>query len=88
MSPEVTAAIIAAGVSVLTLIGTLAAQYFGRRATKRDTKEAFEEQRQQLDKTLGPRAISWKRRLRSSASVPSMSDSLRQLNSWAVTSRQ
>ncbi|WP_300610145.1 pentapeptide repeat-containing protein [Trebonia sp.] len=52
MSPEVTAAIIAAGVSFLTLIGTLAAQYFGRRATKRDTKEAFEEQRKQLDKTL------------------------------------
>ena len=52
MSPQVTAAIIAASVSFLTLIGTLAAQYFGRRATKRDTNEAFEEQRQQLDKTL------------------------------------
>ena len=52
MSPEVTAAIIAASVSFLTLIGTLAAQYFGRRATKRDTKEAFEEQHKQLDRTL------------------------------------
>jgi hypothetical protein len=31
MNPEVTAAIIAASVSFLTLIGTLAAQYFGRR---------------------------------------------------------
>jgi hypothetical protein len=52
MSPEVAAAIIAASVSVLTLIGTLAAQYFGRRATKQDTKEAFKEQRKQLDETL------------------------------------
>jgi hypothetical protein len=52
MSPEVTAAIIAASVSVLTLIGTLAAQYVGRRATSRDTQEALEEQRNQLEKTL------------------------------------
>jgi uncharacterized protein YjbI with pentapeptide repeats len=52
MSPEVIAAIIAASVSVLTLIGTLAAQYFGRRATSRDTQEALEEQRKQLDRTL------------------------------------
>jgi hypothetical protein len=52
MSPEVTAAIIASSVSVPTLIGTLAAQYFGRRATSRDTKGALEEQRKQLDKTL------------------------------------
>ncbi len=52
MSPEVTAAIIAASVSVLTLIGTLAAQYFGRRATSRDTLRALEAQRKQLDRTL------------------------------------
>jgi hypothetical protein len=52
MSPEVTAAVIAAGVSFLTLIGTLAAQYFGRRATSRDTERAFEGQRKQLDRTL------------------------------------
>ena len=52
MSPEVTAAIIAASVSFLTLIGTLTAQYFGRRATSRDTQSAFEEQRKQLDRTL------------------------------------
>ncbi len=52
MSPEVTAAIIAASVSVLTLIGTLAAQYFGRRATSRDTQKSFAEQHEQLDKTL------------------------------------
>ena len=52
MNPEVTAAIIAASVSVLTLIGTLAAQYFGRRATRRDMQGALEEQRKQLDRTL------------------------------------
>jgi len=52
MSPEVTAAAIAAGVSVLTLIGTLAAQYFGRLATRRDTRQALEEQREQLARTL------------------------------------
>src|SRR5580658_9332253 len=48
MSPEVAAAIIAASVSFLTLIGTLAAQYFGRRATSRD----LEEQGKRLDRTL------------------------------------
>jgi hypothetical protein len=52
MSPQVTAAIIAASVSFLTLIGTLAAQYFGRRATSRDTQQALEEQSKQLDRTL------------------------------------
>ena len=52
MSPQVTAAIIAASVGVLTLIGTLAAQYFGRRATSRDTQRALEEQRDHLDRTL------------------------------------
>jgi len=45
MNPEVTAAIIAAGVSFLTLIGTLAAQYFGRRATSRQLDRTFSEQR-------------------------------------------
>jgi uncharacterized protein YjbI with pentapeptide repeats len=52
MSPQVAAAIIAASVSVLTLIGTLAAQYFGRRATSRDTQRALEEQGKHLDRTL------------------------------------
>jgi hypothetical protein len=52
MNPEVTAAVIAASVSILTLIGTLAAQFFGRRATSRDTQEALAEQRKQLDRTL------------------------------------
>jgi hypothetical protein len=56
MSPQVVAAVIAASVSFLTLIGTLAAQYFGRRATSRDTGErldrTFAEQREQLGRTL------------------------------------
>jgi hypothetical protein len=42
MSPEVVAAVIAASVSFLTLTGTLAAQYFGRRATSRDTGETLD----------------------------------------------
>ena len=52
MDPTVVAAWIAAGVSVLTLVGTLAAQYFGRRLTARDADRAFAEQREQLDRTL------------------------------------
>src|ERR1700761_8332011 len=52
MSPEVAAAIIAASVSLLTLLGTLAAQYFGRRVTSQDTQKALEEQREQLKQTL------------------------------------
>jgi hypothetical protein len=44
MDPQVTAAIIAAAVSVLTLVGTLAAQHFGRRATSRDTEKTLEVQ--------------------------------------------
>jgi hypothetical protein len=48
MSPQVTAAWSAASVSFLTLIGTLAAQFVSRRATRHD----LEVQRQQLDRTL------------------------------------
>ena len=52
MSPQVTAAIIAAGGVVLTVIATVAVQISGRRATSRDTQKALEEQREQLDRTL------------------------------------
>ncbi len=45
MGPEVTAAIIAAAVSFLTLIGTLAAQYLGRRATSKQLDRTLAEQR-------------------------------------------
>ena len=52
MSPEVEAAIIAAGVGILTLIGAV----YGTRKTSQDTKEALNkqitEQSKQLDKTL------------------------------------
>jgi len=45
MNPQVVAATIAASVSVLTLIGTLAAQYLGRRATSRQLDRTLAEQR-------------------------------------------
>jgi len=44
MNPEVAAAIIAACVGLLTLIGTLAAQYFGHRATSRQLDRTLDEQ--------------------------------------------
>ena len=52
MSPRVTAAIIAVGGVVLTVIATVAVQISGRRATSRDTQKALDEQRNQLDRTL------------------------------------
>lgn len=52
MTPTVVAAWIAAGVSVLTLAGTMVAQYLGRRGTKEDTEAAFAEQRGQLNERL------------------------------------
>src|SRR6185437_10841392 len=52
MSPQVTAAIIAASVGVLTVIATVAVQISGRRATSRDTQKALEAQGKQLDRTL------------------------------------
>jgi uncharacterized membrane protein YccC len=52
MSPEVTAAWIAAGVGVLTVSATVVAQYFSRRATSRDTQKALAQQSEHLDRTL------------------------------------
>jgi pentapeptide repeat protein len=52
MSPEVIAAIIAGSVSVLTFVGTLAAQVLGRRATSKDTEATLKEQSKQLNTTL------------------------------------
>jgi uncharacterized protein YjbI with pentapeptide repeats len=52
MSPEVTAAIIAASVGVITVIATVAVQISGRRATSRDTQKALDVQRDQLNTTL------------------------------------
>src|ERR1700722_15145163 len=52
MDPQVVAAIIAAAVSALTLVGTLIAQYLGRRGTSKDTEKTLKEQREHLDLTL------------------------------------
>jgi uncharacterized membrane-anchored protein YhcB (DUF1043 family) len=52
MSPQVTAAWIAAGGVFLTVIATVVVQITGRRLTSRDTKQALEEQREQLKTTL------------------------------------
>jgi len=52
MNPAVEAAIIAGSVGIATLIGTLATQYFGRRATSRDTERTLRAQGDQLDRTL------------------------------------
>ena len=52
MSPQVEAAIIASGVGVLTLIGTLVVQFYGIRRTSRDTEKTLGEQGKQLDRTL------------------------------------
>jgi uncharacterized protein YjbI with pentapeptide repeats len=52
MSPQVTAAWIAAGIGVLTVAATVAAQYFSRRATSRDTQKALAQQSEHLDRTL------------------------------------
>jgi uncharacterized protein YjbI with pentapeptide repeats len=52
MDPTVVAAWIAAGVSVLTLVGTLTAQYLSYRASSKDAEKTTEDQRKQLDQTL------------------------------------
>ena len=52
MDPTLVAAWIAAGVSVLTLVGTLVAQYLGYRASSRDAEKTAGEQRRQLDRTF------------------------------------
>ena len=63
MSPQVTAAIIAASIGLLTLIGTVITQIIGFRSTKAntasqieathdDTADTLGQQREQLDKTL------------------------------------
>jgi hypothetical protein len=67
MNSEVTAAIIAAGASILILIGTVIAQIIGFRSTKadteqqikavcKDTADTLEQQREQIDKTLKTQA--------------------------------
>ncbi|HEX6524104.1 MAG TPA: hypothetical protein VF070_29510, partial [Streptosporangiaceae bacterium] len=45
MSPQVTAAFIAAGVGVLTVATTVVTQYLGRRATSKQLDKTLTEQR-------------------------------------------
>lgn len=52
MNSAVVAAIIAASVSLLTLIGTLAAQFYDIRKTSGGTDQALQQQREQLDRIL------------------------------------
>src|SRR6266487_6467267 len=52
MSPGVEAALIAGGVGVLTLIGTLAAQFYSIRSTRSDTEKTRKQQSEQLHTTL------------------------------------
>jgi Pentapeptide repeats (9 copies) len=53
MNSAVVAAIIAAGASGLTLLVSVAAQIYGIHRASRDTKQARDEQSEQLDRTLG-----------------------------------
>jgi len=69
MDPTVVAAVIAAAVSALTLVGTLAAQYLGRRATSRDTQETLDQQREQLDLTLAEQSRQLDRTLAEQESI-------------------
>src|SRR5690349_13044039 len=52
MSPGVEAALIAGGVGIVTLIGTLVAQFYGIRRTSSDTGKTLKQQSEQLGKTL------------------------------------
>jgi hypothetical protein len=52
MSPQIEAALIAAGVGLLTIASTLIGQWRGRLATSRETEITLEEQRKHLDRTL------------------------------------
>ena len=54
MNAQAVAVIIA---GALTVIGTLAAQYFGRRATSKQLDRMLGEQREQLDRTLAEQRI-------------------------------
>jgi hypothetical protein len=97
MDPQVVAAIIAAAVSVLTLVGTLIAQYLGRLATSRDTEKTLKEQREhldltlaeqskQLDRTLAEQNIQLDRTL-AEQRTRTLNGSPRRPTNWAVTNR-
>ncbi len=75
MDPTVVAAWIAAGVSVLTLLGTVITQIIGFRAASKDAEKTAEkaektaeDQRMQLDRTLGEqRTRTWNERFATAA---------------------
>jgi hypothetical protein len=52
MSPTVEAALIAGGIGIITLIGTLAVQFYGIRKTSGDNEKARAQQREELDRNL------------------------------------
>jgi ribosomal protein L29 len=52
MSPEVTAAIIAGGVGIVTVIATVIVQIVGFRSTKANTGQQIKATHEQLDRTL------------------------------------
>ena len=52
MSSEIIAAIIAASISFLTLIGTLVAQFLGFRATKKNTEKMIKATHEDIAATL------------------------------------
>ena len=75
MDPQVVAAVIAASVGILTLIGTVIAQIVGFRSTRanteqqilathKDTADTLEQQREQLDRRSRSSVSSWTRRCR------------------------
>jgi len=59
MSPEITAAWIAVGVGAFTVAATVAAQYFGRRATSRDTQKALAQQSESWTERSLSSVSSW-----------------------------
>ena len=63
MSPQVEAAIIAGGVGILTLIGTVIAQIVGFRSTGANAQRQINAQRDQLDTTLKAQSEQLKRTL-------------------------
>jgi hypothetical protein len=71
---EVGEYVVTHAISFLTLIGTLAPQYFGRSATTRDTEKTLgrtlAQQREQLDRTLTEQSKQLDRTLAEPASCP------------------
>jgi antitoxin (DNA-binding transcriptional repressor) of toxin-antitoxin stability system len=87
MDPTVVAAWIAAGVSVLTLAGTLAAQIIGFRASSRDAEKTAEGQRKQLDRTLAEQRDQLDRTL-AEQRTRTLNERFATAAGWAATSQR